>query len=255
MCAPGYGYAGVPDRFAEELCPQDDGLYRVNFETGETRLVFSLSDAAKSGENQPGFNTGKHRFNHAQWNTDGSRFAVLHRWSVERDTTRSRTPWRTRLLTLNPDGSDARLVSDNEMVSHYDWRDPHTILAWAYHPDKSNRYYLFPDQAGATPVAIGEDVLTVDGHCSFEPHPRRRFVLSDTYPDATGHRTLFLFDTHTGKRHDLGRFWGPTPPDGEIRCDLHPRWNRTGTHVCIDSIHENGDRQMYEINVQAYTEI
>lgn len=34
----------------------------------------------------------------------------------------------------------------------------------------------------------------------------------------------------------------------EIRCDLHPRWNREGTQVCMDSVH-NGERQMYFVDV------
>jgi len=29
---------------------------------------------------------------------------------------------------------------------------------------------------------------------------------------------------------------------------LHPRWNRDGLAVCIDSVHE-GERQMYVIDV------
>jgi len=48
---------------------------------------------------------------------------------------------------------------------------------------------------------------------------------------------------------DIGRFHGPTPPDVEIRTDLHPRWSRDGREVCIDSIHEDGSRQMYVLDV------
>jgi hypothetical protein len=77
-------------------------------------------------------------------------------------------------------------------------------------------------------------------------------VLTDTYPDKDGFRTLLLFDPATETRTDIGRFHGPFPPDGEIRCDLHPRWNRDGTQVCIDSIHEDGKRQVYRFDVSAF---
>lgn len=236
---PGYGYAGVPDPWADDLCPDDDGLYRIDLETGETRLILSLAQAAAMGEPQPGMDTGKHRFNHVQWNTDGTRFAVLYRWTVG-------SHWRTRLLTLGADGADPYLLSDHEMVSHYDWRDAETILAWARREGTGDRYYLFTDRTQKAEV-VGEGVLTVDGHCSFSPD--RRTVLTDTYPDKEGYRTLLLFDPATGRRTDIGRFHGPTPPDKEIRCDLHPRWSRDGRQVCIDSVHEGGRRQMYVLDV------
>jgi Tol biopolymer transport system component len=72
-------------------------------------------------------------------------------------------------------------------------------------------------------------------------------VLTDTYPDATQHRTLLLYRWNTGERIDIGRFHAP-PMEWQIRCDLHPRWSRDGRQVCIDSIHE-GTRQMYVIDV------
>ena len=48
---------------------------------------------------------------------------------------------------------------------------------------------------------------------------------------------------------DIGRFFAPRELDGEIRCDLHPRWSRDGTQVCLDSVHE-GTRQMYVVEVR-----
>ncbi|MBC7289368.1 MAG: hypothetical protein H5T86_15270, partial [Armatimonadetes bacterium] len=46
----------------------------------------------------------------------------------------------------------------------------------------------------------------------------------------------------------IGRFFSPPELSGEIRCDLHPRWNRAGDKVCIDSAH-TGVRQMYVLDV------
>jgi hypothetical protein len=246
---PGYGYAGIPDPWGDTLCPENDGLYSVDLQTGDSRLIFSLAEAAHLGETQPGMDTGKHRFNHVQWNTDGTRFAVLHRWSVV-PSPANWLPWATRLLTLNADGTDPKVLLDHTMVSHYDWRDPETVLAWARQADIGNHYYLCNDKTSEK-KAIGEGILTVDGHCSYSPD--RRWILTDTYPDKEGYRTLILFDPAKERRIDIGRFHGPTPSDGEIRTDLHPRWSRDGRQVCIDSIHENGLRQVYVLDVSSLT--
>jgi Tol biopolymer transport system component len=50
------------------------------------------------------------------------------------------------------------------------------------------------------------------------------------------------------RRVDIGRFYAPKELDGEIRCDLHPRWTRDGKTVSIDSVHE-GSRQVYVLDV------
>ncbi len=49
---------------------------------------------------------------------------------------------------------------------------------------------------------------------------------------------------------EIGRFF--SPPDTcstGWRCDLHPRFDRSGTRVIIDSMHENDERQIYVIDV------
>ena len=84
---------------------------------------------------------------------------------------------------------------------------------------------------------------------TFSP-ANQRWLLSDTYPDSQTHeRVLFLYDMDTSRRIDLGSFWADPELSKENRCDLHPRWSRDGRHICIDSVHEPGERQMYVIDV------
>ena len=131
------------------------------------------------------------------------------------------------------------------MTSHYDWRSPTEVLAWARLPPERFRYFLFTDQTRAV-LPMGERWFNSDGHCSFSPD--RRWVLTDTYPHKEPFRRLVLYRWPDGPRVDIGRFFSPPELDGEIRCDLHPRWNRDGRQVCIDSAHE-GVRQMYVLDV------
>ena len=237
---PGYGYAGLPDPWEDELHPAADGIYRMDLESGEHDLIVSLDQIVRIRPT-PSMQGAKHWFNHLQFNTDGSRFLFLHRWVAE-DGSR-----RTRLFTAAPDGSDICCVAEDDLVSHFDWCNQRQILAWARQREIGDYYFLFTDQSDQVEV-VGEGVLTEDGHCSYGPDGQ--WLLTDTYPDQESERTLILFRVTDGRRFDVGRFYALPEVTGEIRCDLHPRWSRDGRQICFDSVHE-GTRQIYVMDVGA----
>ena len=75
--------------------------------------------------------------------------------------------------------------------------------------------------------------------------PATMFLLSDRFDM----RTLMLYRFPDGPRIDIARLHSPKSRWwGEIRCDLHPRWDRSGRRVCIDSVHD-GSRQMYVLDI------
>jgi len=234
---PGYGYEGAADPGIGNPHPDDDGIWIVDMDTGEHELIVTLAQAAALKPLPSMENAMEHWFNHLQYNPDGTRFLFLHRWGLG-DGIR----WGTRMLTASPDGTDIRIIADDGMTSHFDWRDSGHILAWATQDRHGgDHYYLFDAMTGDS-APVGADVLGCDGHCSYSPD--RRWILTDSYPDETHHRTLILFDPAIDRRIDIGRFYSPPEVTGPFRCDLHPRWSRDGKQVCIDSVHE-GMRQMY----------
>lgn len=235
---PGYGYTGPSDPYEEQLCPDGDGIYRMDLITGAHRLIVSLAQIVGI-RHDPSMDGAEHWFNHLLFNKDDTRFLFLHR------RRRPEGGWWTRLFTANPDGSELFCVADHGMVSHFDWRNPHQILAWARQRGIGDRYFLFTDRTDEDEV-IGEEVLTCDGHCSYSPDGR--WILTDTYPDGERMRTLLVYCPEENRRVDLGRFHSSELFEGEIRCDLHPRWSRDGRQVCFDSIHE-GARQIYVMDV------
>lgn len=236
---PGYGYKGVDDPAVGKNAPDDDGIYHLDLVSGESQLVISLAQLAALRPHDS-MRDAEHWVNHLQCSRSGQRFAFLHRWRQQ-----GHQGWFTRLLTAAPDGHDIAILADEGYVSHYDWRSDDAVLAWSRH-NGERHYHLYND--GADHVrTVGVDVLTVDGHCSYSPDGR--WVLTDTYPDPqTSERTLILYKPETNHRIDVGKFYAPPDLQGEIRCDLHPRWNRNGTQICIDSAHEH-TRQMYVIDV------
>ncbi len=95
---------------------------------------------------------------------------------------------------------------------------------------------------------VGGEPLTRDGHCTYSPDGE--WILTDTYPDKERMQTLMLYRPSDGKLVKLGRFFHPKVEESEFRTDLHPRWDREGKYVCIDSMN-SGIRQMYLIDVSS----
>ncbi len=241
---PGYGYAGLGDPHADDLAPNDTGVFHIDLETGESKLTISLADIAKLGvipNQQPGI---KHYFNHLLFNPDGSRFIALHRWRYPNGSR------LTRMITAKPDGSDIRIVVPNGYASHFIWRDPKHILVqskdWLGNSSWSN--FLFEDKEGGTPEEIGRGVLNGGGHISYLPG--NEWILNDTYPQGKARmQTPHLYHVKSGRRVDLGHFHLPKAYSGEWRVDTHPRFSRDGRLVCIDAPHEDEGRQLHLIDI------
>jgi len=246
-CRPGYGYAGIPDPNADKLTPEDVGIWKVDMQSGKSELIIPISQAAAIPY-EPGYSAGaKHWFNHLLFSPDGSRFIFLHRWRGEKEG----KSFGTRLFTAKADGSDLYVLDPLGRTSHFVWRDPEHVFAWAFHPSHGDRFYLYRDKTREVAV-VGKDKMPVNGHNTYLPGTGYEWVLNDTYPDKKRMQTPYLYHVPTDRRVDLGHFYSPALYTGEWRCDTHPRSSRDGKLVCIDSPH-NGGRQMHLIDVSGIT--
>lgn len=243
---PGYGYDGLPDPNAHVAAPEDVGIWRVDLKTGETKLLLSLADLTEVP--QPGgFSKGaKHWFNHLLVAPDGKRFTFLHRWRGEAEG----RSWKTRMLTCGADGNDLHLLIPSGKVSHFIWRDPTHILAYAgYGPgNKLWRCQLFEDKTDHSQLIEG--ISTRDGHCTYLPAHDDQWILNDTYPDKDRRQHVHLFHLPTRQTITLGKFHLPKVYRGEWRCDTHPRASNDGLTVAIDSPHTGAGRQVHLIDVR-----
>lgn len=262
------------DRYHPALAnhPGDDGIHRLELDTGASTLLVSYDQLA-AFHPRASMRRAIHWVSHIEINPSSSRILFLHRWT---ERVEDETCFLHRLITMNPDGTDMRLLecSDHPLpqleenfdpaavgtfdyekseyqISHPLWRNDREIIVWGPHAGRIH-YHLYEDREGGRVEVVGKDILTENGHMTFSP-ANQRWLLSDTYPDDRTHeRILFLFDMRTGTRHDLGSFYADPGLSKENRCDLHPRWRPDGRAVCIDSIHED-DRGLYVIDVSAIT--
>ena len=237
---PGYGYAGLPDPNAGVLAPDDVGIWAQDMDTGASELIVSVAQIAALPYPHGDLSAAKHYFNHLLFSPDGTRFIFLHRWRF------GDGPFHTRMLTAALDGTDVRVVDDYGKTSHFIWRDPAHILAWSWHPSAESAFYLYGDGDGQV-EPVGQGAMRVNGHCTYLPGGR--WVLNDTYPLGEARtQELYLYDVASDRRVELGALTAPAEYTDEWRCDLHPRANRAGTQVMVDSAHAGG-RQMYLLDV------
>ncbi len=244
-CRPGYGYAGLPDPNKNVAVPDNVGIWRMDMRSGKQELMFSIADAVKVPNPHEEMTNAKHWFNHLLFNTDGSRLIFLHRWRAARHG----RSFATRMFTIGRDGKAPYILDPYGKTSHFIWRDRDHVLAWAWHPSQKDKFYLYRDRTDQV-EAIGPDVMTVNGHCSYLPG--NRWILNDTYPDKQRNQNVYLYDPAANRRIWLGHFPSPAQYTGEWRCDTHPRFSPDGKMVCIDSPHAGG-RQMYLIDIRGVT--
>jgi hypothetical protein len=254
-CRPGYGYAGISDPNRGSRTPETAGIWRMDLQSGKQKLLITFAQAAKfpfQDKSRPVHNDpqkAKHWFNHLLYAPDGKRFLFLHRWRVFEGPDRQQT-FSTRMFTADPDGRDLYIVDPYGGTSHFIWRDPRHICAWAWHPSHGSKFYLYEDKTDKVAV-VGPDVMTVNGHNTYLPGRSNEWILNDTYPDKDRLQHPYLYHIPSNRRIPLGHFHSPPEYVGEWRCDLHPRYSPDGTKVIIDSTHEGIGRQMYLIDISA----
>ena len=226
-----------------KLIPEDVGIWKVDLESGKRELLISVADAAAIPYPGGYSENAKHWFNHLLIAPDDRRFIFLHRWRGKKEG----AGFSTRMFTANSSGKDLHVLDPYGKTSHFVWRDATSVLAWAWHPSKGDRFYLYQDRTAQVEV-VGEGVMTVNGHCTYLPKRGNRWVLNDTYPDKERKQNVYVFDTKTGERKPLGSLVAPKEYAGEWRADTHPRSSPDGRSVVVDSAHRGG-RQMYLFEV------
>jgi hypothetical protein len=255
-----YGYRDLPDPPGLDVpAPADDGIWRLDLESGESRLLLPIATLPPDPRNAA---QDAYRFvTHLSFNPSGTRIVFYDRHITADGALYS------RFLSARPDGADVKVVAD-EKVSHFTWLDDETVLVWMRKSAipisgmrragllsnpllkplirfvrarsgglKSaflNESFYLLDVTGAAPaVPFEPSLFKEDGHPMLSPDGTR--IVIDTYPDRGGMIALMLYDRRTRRRLNLaGYHHGVSVSDGDLKCDFHPRWNRAGTEICGD---------------------
>jgi hypothetical protein len=238
---PGYGYAVLPDDTIGKLAPRTDGVWLMDLDNGEWKMIFSLALLAEI-EPDTTMKAAEHYVNHLSYNPSGTSFMFIHLW-VRRDTGQR----FSRLFVADADGSNLRLLLDNGLVSHYAWMNEDLLSVVSRISRKEVRYLVLHRRNGFVRI-LGNQVLTEDGHQTFLKNGR--LMMTDTYPNSFRDQLLMLYDIEKEKRVVIDRFHVPKEFKGEVRCDLHPRVSPSERFVCVDTV-QNGYRGMAVMDISS----
>ncbi|MBC8231936.1 hypothetical protein H8E77_20490 [bacterium] len=231
------GYQGTVDPNPDDAYPDNDGVFLIDLETGETKLIVSIAEVYRLAIKNYSALEGRHMwFNHTVLNKSDKRLLFLARFRNQEDRL------DTAMYTVNIDGSELRQATPwGGMVSHFDWRnDCEIISTFMLGDDKTKTHYLFTDGKDNY-QKVGEGFIVGDGHCTFSPD--QNWLASDgsaafgikgkykvnsleIYNVADNYGVLLaMFNMRENKNLS-----------GDLRCDLHPRWNRTSDAICVDAL-------------------
>lgn len=251
-----------------------DGLWQLDLETGKESLFVSTRRVAEF-DSVPSADPSSHFLCHASFSPDGSRIIFLHRFFS------SDGGLFTRMIATDRDAKGFVLLAQ-EKVSHFDWIDNDTVLVWARFTGGglagvrargllgspwikpllrvarsmtgrwkkqflAESYYTISTRDPKSRSRFGWPSLDSDGHPMIARS--HRWLVTDFYPDKNGRHPVILFNPDQARRNDAHVFaHNPRSKDSDVKCDLHPRWNRTEQLIAVDTC-EAGFRQVRVLDV------
>jgi len=220
---PGYGYGILPDGSLGNAVPDNEGIWHVDMESGQKRLILSLRTLA-SIDSLTSMSGAEHYVNHLLFNPSSSRFMLVHLWS------NGRKRW-SRMLTSNIAGEDVCLLNNEGLSSHYNWISDQELMAYAQHSERGAGFYRYIDRSAKRSHV--DFLPREDGHPSFEECSATYIV--DYYPDQFHEQSVMIYSAASNRQRVLARLATTSALSGERRCDLHHRRSGSGKYVCVDA--------------------
>ena len=271
-----YGYSGFEASSDQVAQPDDDGLWHIDLTTGARKLLFSVADLMAVPEAAVSPDV-KVFVTHVSFNREGSRIVFMARFFSKDYALYS------LIYSALPDGTELRLLAQ-EKISHFDWISENEIVLWMRNSSGAlaaarksgllaspfvrpllnqarkfrgrlkgavlNESYFVVDTLTGEKSPFMAGVLPRDGHPMISN--TRKWMVVDEYPSPNGSTPLMLVHLSDRRRIDLAQFQHNVgSSDSDLKCDLHPRWNRSETQVGVDATAE-GRRQFTVLDVSDF---
>jgi Tol biopolymer transport system component len=236
------------------LSPEEIKCSVVNYQTGETDVVISLSDVLKVHPDAEEVKKQHMCFKQTLFSPDGKYLSfVLSNAYYQKF--RPEEEMRHEILIAERDGSNIRYLGP--FFTHPAWHPNSKYFFAVSREDKGqmvhrerqgvNRFVLYPVDGGA-PVVLGKEKdWQGGGHPGIQPL-HYRYLVADMYDRDRGCVTLRLFDLNELTIEDV-LIAEYEDYSNESGTHLHPSWSHDGKSVYISSAH-SGIAQLYRVDLR-----
>ena len=237
---PGYGYAAAVDEYSDQKAPKKDGVYLLNTVTGESELLISYFDLAKTFPQKP-FTLDKLVINHVTFNPSANKFIMLFRNKADPNGKRG-----TQLLVIDTFSKKVSKLTDYQVNSHYSWKNDDEFMIWSL-LEEGKGIYFFNANTGERKRLNNEILDRDDVHCLYSPN--QKHFIGDSYPYVDGFRHIYKYNFEDGSVEDLIKVKHNGPKIGDIRCDLHARYHESSKIISFDGFFEDF-RAIYQMSLE-----
>jgi len=233
---PEYGYDNLGKMNKKELKElNNDGIWKVDYKTKREELLINFEKIVQLEYKDLYFNSN-HYINHVMISPDGKNFIFIHRFLKKGKR-------YDRLICVDSESAEMKVLSDNEMVSHCCWINNNEIIGYLRGDNKIEGYWIINVYKNE------KDIIKLFGGNTYgDGHPSTdgEKVISDSYPDKGRNQQLWYFNIDNGENKEIGSFYHGFKYWGISRCDLHPRTFKEKEFIFFDSVFD-GNRQMYYV--------
>ncbi len=244
------GYPEAFDFSADEVAPNNDGIFIIDIASGHKKLLVSFKQIeSKIKETNPDLTHTGLFINLTLWNRDSEIIYFFARagWDGHGGD-RVNVPF-----TVNADGTGLTAHSIH-VGGHPEWDEGSVILGSNDDEDGETRQVRYD--------VVRQEIIEYIGNPQIFPEPEGDIALS---PDANwlvngyeSHEKKMNFYTVLRRSDGAyalsqgisnGGFTSQGPHGSNVRIDAAPRWNRTNDALLVPGIDSEGTRQLFLIRV------
>jgi len=232
------GYPGAFDWTGETLAPENDGVFKVDVESGEKTLLVSFATLADEVRaSLPQVDDLGLFINHTLWSRDDRRILLYLRGGWSGLARRSRRI--NEFFTIHPDGSN---LTRHETFpgGHPEWGSGNTVIGAVkgkqaeYNVD-TKRITRELGNRQIFPNPEGDIALSPDGHWFVNGYPR------------SGENVYVIYHMQAGTHFTTPGLPRGAYVKGDLRLDPSPCWRRDAKAIAFPGLADDGSRQTFII--------
>ena len=236
---PVTGYPGAADPTAAIPAPHNDGIFRVDVESGQRTLIVSFRQLRELlHDRHEKIDEVEFYINHSLINRTGKYAYFFARARYGRDSMAVNVPCSVRI-----DGTE--LAAHEYIGGHPEW-DHGSVVIGAR--DGRQIRYDIKQQAIVGQIATPEIIPLPGGDISLSPDANW-FACGYSTRDGSHNKYVILRRSDGAYAHSR-TFSRGSYTRGKLRIDPAPRWNRDQTAVLVPAMTDDGTRQLHLIEIE-----